>query len=142
MIKYIEYNDDNHEAIVTIDLEGTPDAEYYALRIAMAFFQNNDGLFRGVKYNHSAHEAIIYAYVGTPTEYNHGESVNKVCKVFEKAIKNSAPTNTIPIDKAMDAYCKSKGCGIPSSTCHSLDTCEGYDAFAKALREQMEGGGE
>lgn len=141
-IKDIAYNDDNHETIVTIDIEGTPDAAYYVLRTALAFFQNNDGLFYGVNIDNSAHEAIIIAYVGTPTEYSHEDSVNKVRQVFEKAIKKSAPTNTIPIGMAMDAYCKSKGCLIPSSTCHSLGTCRAYDAFARALSKQMEGGEE
>lgn len=141
-IKGIAYNEDNHETIVTIDIEGTQDAAYYVLRTALAFSQNNDGLFYGVNIDHSAHEAIIIAYVGTPTEYSLEDSVNKVCQIFEKAIKNSAPTNTIPIDMAKDAFCKSHGCGIPSSTCHSLGTCLSYDAFARALSKQMEGGEE
>lgn len=45
-------------------------------------------------------------------------------------------------DKAKDAFCKSHGCGIPSSTCHSLGTCMTYDAFVQALCEQKEGGNE
>lgn len=45
-------------------------------------------------------------------------------------------------DKAKEAFCKSHGCEIPSSTCHSLGTCMAYDAFARALCEQMEGGEE
>lgn len=45
-------------------------------------------------------------------------------------------------DKAKEAFCRSHGCGIPSSTCHSLGTCQDYDAFAKALSEQKEGGAE
>lgn len=139
-IKDIAYSDDNHHTVVTIDTEGTQDAEYYVIRTALAFYQSNEGLFYGVNYNHSAHEAIFIAYVGIPKEFGHEESVNKVRKIFERAIKGSAPTNTIPIDMAKDAFCKSHGCGIPSSTCHSLGTCEDYDAFSKALREQMEGG--
>lgn len=131
-IKDIAYNDDNHETIVTIDIEGTQDAAYYVLRTALAFFQNNDGLFYGVNIDHSAHEAIIIAYVGTPTEYSHEDSVNKVRKLFEKAIKGSAPTNTIPIDKAKSAICKACGWG----ECQTK--CEAYSRFINIL----EGGDE
>lgn len=45
------------------------------------------------------------------------------------------------LDKAKEAFCRSHGCRILSSTC-DVGTCMGYDAFAKALSEQMEGGGE
>lgn len=131
-IKDIAYNDDNHDTIVTIDIEGTQDAEYYVLRTALAFFQNNDGLFYGVNIDNSAHEAIIIAHVGTPTEYSHEDSVNKVRQVFEKAIKGSEPTNTIPIDKVKSAICKA--CGWEE--CRTK--CESYDRLVKIL----EGGDE
>lgn len=48
---------------------------------------------------------------------------------------------TISIEEAEEAFCKSHGCRILSSTCVE-GTCMAFDAFAKALCEQKKGGKE